>query len=158
MVLPEAVTGGMQIQALSGSMPPVFSQFWQYTLPAGSSPGSWTLLDPTNPNEGTWRSQPVVLEKPDPSDPYNSSKGLAIGLYTPEILNPPSGTTGYFTWNSYVAGGDSASFWSFLYRTPPSFVAQGTIIFHDVYLVLGTRDEVQDGLNRLHCYFFNVCQ
>ena len=157
IVLPEAVTGGMQIQPISAGVPPVFSRFWQYTLPTGSSPGSWSQLDPDDPGEQTWRTQPVVLEKPDASGSFDTHAGLAIGLYTPEVLSPPSGTTGYFTWGHYT-GYEPANFWGFIFRTPPGYIAQGTIVSHNVYVVLGTREEVRAGLNSLHCYFYGVCQ
>lgn len=155
IVVPETVTTGIQIEAPTGYMPPEFSNIWQFNLPTGNSAhGTWTQLNPSNPSEPRYRTQPVVLEKPDPSYPGNSSKGLAIGTYAPDILNWPAGTRGYFAWG---VGGDYSN-WDFIYQIlPPGGVTQGTTIFRNTYLVLGTRDEVKAGLESLHCYFKNIC-
>jgi hypothetical protein len=142
--LPETVTG-MQLERPSGSMPPNFSNFWEYNL----STGGWTQLDPSNPNEQRWRTQPVVLEDP--------STGTSIGMYSPNTLNPPSGTSAFFGWGSYVGAGNSTSTWSFISRNGGT-VSQGTTIFHNAFLALGTRNEVKTALDSLHRYFRSTGQ
>jgi hypothetical protein len=153
--VPENVTSGIQFEAPSGSMPPEFSNFWQFTLPVGNSAhGTWTQLNPSDPNDARWRTQPVVLEKPDPSYPGDSSKGIGVGMYSPDTLNWAPGTNGYFSWTSIP----DLSSWSFIYQIPPpGGVSQGTTIFRNTYLVLGTRDEIKAGLESLHCYFTGIC-
>jgi hypothetical protein len=95
----------MQLESPSGWMPPSFSNFYEYTLPTAAAAGSWTQLNPGNPNEPRWRRQPVVLEDP--------STGNAIGLYSPDILNS---TTAWFVWNNFGGStdGSDTSWWSFI--------------------------------------------
>ena len=152
IVMPETVTNGIQIEAPSLWLPPVFSNYWQFNLPTSNSAhGTYTPIDPA-----TSGHQPVVLEKPDPSFPGDSSKGLAIGTYAPDILNPPAGMDNYFTY--WWPPSPEFSHLSFIYRIlPPGGASQGQIIFRNTYLVLGTRDEVKTGLESLHCYFTGIC-
>lgn len=138
--IPETVTG-MQLTTPAGFMPSSFSNFWEYNVSTRS-------LTPLVVGNETYRTQPVILENP--------TSNIALGIYAPDILKPPQGTTGWFVWG-YSPSYPATSYWWFLQRTPGT-VSQGTTVFHNAYLVLGTKNEVTAGLDSLHTYFKSIGQ
>jgi hypothetical protein len=135
--IPETVTG-MQLTTPAGFMPSTFSNFWEYNVSTKSLTRLFAGAE-------TYRSQPVILENP--------TNNIALGIYAADILKPAQGTTGWFVWGSYPG----TSYWWFLHRTP-GMVSQGTTVFHNSYLVLGTKSEVTVGFDRLHAYFKSIGQ
>jgi hypothetical protein len=153
VVMPETVTNGIQVEAPALWMLPIFSNFWQFNLPTSNSAhGTYSVLDPATSS----KHQPIVFEKPDPQYPGDSSKGLAIGTYAPDVVNSPPGTDNIN--NYWWPVNNEFSFLSFQFRKlPPGGAMQGQILSYNTYVVLGTRDEVKAALESLHCYFTGIC-
>jgi hypothetical protein len=110
------------------------------------------VLDPGTSS----KHQPIVFEKADPQHPGDSSKGLALGTYAPDVVNSPPGTDNINNYGWPIS--DEFHYLSFQFRKlPPGGAMQGQIISFNSYVVLGTRDEVKTALESLHCYFTGIC-
>jgi hypothetical protein len=149
VVMPETVTTGIQIEALSVWLKAEFSTYWQFTLPTSSGThGQYSVLEPATASH----HQPMVFQDPN--------TGLAIGTYALDIINSQDGPDGNGKENrwDYWPHDPAFNFVTFLYRTyPPHGAMQGQILSYNSYLVVGNLDEVKAGLESLHCYFTGIC-
>ena len=149
ILMPETVTTGIQIEALSVWLKAEFSTYWQFNLPTSSGThGYYSVLEPATARH----HQPMVFQDPN--------TGLAIGTYALDIINSQDGPDGAGKENrwDYWPNDPTFNFVTFLYRTyPPQGAMQGQLLIYNSYLVVGNLDEVKTGLESLHCYFTGVC-
>jgi hypothetical protein len=150
VVMPETVTTGIQMEALSVWLKAEFSTYWQFTLPTSSGThGHYSVLEPAT----ALHHQPMVFQDPN--------TGLAIGTYALDIINSQDGPDGNGKenrWDFWWPKDPTFNFVTFIYRTyPPQGAMQGQILSYNSYLVVGNLDEVKAGLESLHCYFTGTC-